>query len=358
MYAVIMAGGRGVRFWPMSRERRPKHLLDFFGSRTLIQETIDRIRPIIPPERIYVVTSTSHANELFCQLPEIPQANILVEPMGRNTAPCIGLAALTLMKIDPEAVMVVLPADHRISSEERLRQVILTAADAAENGKTLVTIGIPPTGPATGYGYLEQGSLKEIIDGVSVHHVQSVREKPSAEQAGEFLSRGGFLWNSGMFVWKASAILEAIALWLPDIHQRLMDIDISLGTSDEGSIIEQAYGLMKSISIDYGVMEKADNVVVVPGDFGWSDVGSWDAIWEIASKDEQGNNIRDQAQIIAVDSSDNLIQVKNKLIALVDVKDLLIVETDDALLICKRGASQDIRKIVEVLENKKMFKYL
>jgi mannose-1-phosphate guanylyltransferase len=358
MYAVIMAGGRGVRFWPMSREKRPKHLLDIFGSRTLIQETIDRILPIIPSDRIFVVTSITHADELTRQLPEIPRENILVEPMGRNTAPCIGLAALTIMKKDPGAIMVVLPADHRIESEEKLRQILLTAADAARNGKTLVTIGIPPTGPVTGYGYLEQGPLKETIAGVSVYHVQSIREKPGAEQTKEFLSRGGFLWNSGMFVWKASAILEAIALWLPDIHQGLMDMDLSLGTPDECSIIEQVYGRMKSISIDYGVMEKADNVAVIPGDFGWSDVGSWDAIWEIASKDGQGNSSPNQARIIAVDSYDNLIQVKDKLIALVDVKDLIIVETDDELLICKRGASQDIRKVVEILENKKMTGYL
>lgn len=358
MYAVIMAGGRGVRFWPMSREKRPKHLLDIFGPRTLIQETIDRILPIIPSERIFVVTSITHADELTRQLPEIPRENVLVEPMGRNTAPCIGLAALTIMRRDPGAIMVVLPADHRIESEEKLRQALLIAAEAAADGKTLITIGIPPTGPATGYGYLEQGPLKEVITGVSVYHVQSIREKPGEEQAKGFLSRGVFLWNSGMFVWKASAILEAIALWLPDIHQGLKDIDISLGRPDECSMIEQVYGRMKSISIDYGVMEKADNVAVIPGDFGWSDVGSWDAIWEIASKDEQGNTSRSQARIVAVDSSDNLIQVKDKLIALVDVKDLLIVETDDVLLICKRGASQNIRKIVEILEDKKMTGYL
>jgi mannose-1-phosphate guanylyltransferase len=358
MYGVIMAGGRGVRFWPMSRGKRPKHLLDILGAKTLIQETVHRILPIIPPERILIVTAAAHAEELMRQLPEIPPANVLVEPVGRNTAPCIGLAALALMKKDPDAVMALLPADHRIDHDDLLRRMLSAAEAVAADGSTLVTIGIPPTFPSTGYGYLEQGDPKTSPAAMAVYHVRSIREKPDYEQARAFLSTGRFLWNSGMFIWKASTILAAMARWLPDIHGGLMDIDRAMGTPEATGVTERVYRGMRAISIDYGVMEKAENVVVIPGDLGWSDVGSWDTIWELASKDGQGNAARDPEWLVAVDAQDNLLQVQGKLVALVGVRDLLVVETEDALLICRRGISQDIRKIVDILEHKKMNGYL
>ena len=220
MFAVIMAGGKGARFWPRSREKMPKHLLDILGERTIIRETVDRIRPLVPAERTLIVTGRSHAAELIRQLPEIPPENILIEPVGRNTAPCIGLAALHILKRVPDDVMLVLPSDHRIGDEAAFREVLQAAADAALQGDPLVTVGIRPTGPETGYGYIEQGERYSDNTSHGIYRVRSIREKPPREQAERFLAQGGFSWNSGMFVWKASTIIKAIGLHLPDLQRR------------------------------------------------------------------------------------------------------------------------------------------
>jgi mannose-1-phosphate guanylyltransferase len=348
MYAVIMAGGRGARFWPRSREKAPKHLLDIVSDKTIIRETVDRIHPMIPPEKVLVVTGESHAGELIRQLPEIPRENIIIEPVGRNTAPCIGLAALHIQRKAPDAVMLVLPSDHLIRDEFRFRKVLNAAAIAAQRGDYLVTVGIRPTGPETGYGYIEQGCEQEAIDGEGVYEVRSVREKPDLAQAQALLAQGGFSWNSGMFIWRVSAILKAIEQWLPDLYDGLQRIDSALGTAREAAVVADVYRQTRSVSIDYGVMEKAHNTVVLPGDFGWSDVGSWDALWEVSLRNEQGNAVR--GETLAIDSRNCLVHSPGKTVALVGVEDLIIVETDDALLICKRGRSQDVRKVVDRLE--------
>jgi mannose-1-phosphate guanylyltransferase len=362
MFAVIMAGGKGSRFWPRSREKMPKHLLDIQGERTIIRETVDRIRPLVPPERTLIVTGRSHAAELIRRLPDIPAENILIEPVGRNTAPCIGLAALHIQKRVPDAVMLVLPSDHRIGNEAEFRRVLEAAGKIAAEGNPLVTIGIRPTGPETGYGYIEQGD-QWGHDAAScphsagqVYRVRSIREKPPLEQAREFLRQGGFCWNSGMFVWKASTILGAIKQFLPGLHAGLLQIREALGTEREEEIVGEVYSAQKAVSIDYGVMEKAEDVLVVPGDFDWSDLGSWDALWEVSEKDASGNVAR--GNLIGIDAFDSLIHSPGKLVALVGVRDLLVVETDDALLICRRGRSQDVRKVVEALERKGSTEYL
>ncbi len=356
MYAVIMAGGKGTRFWPRSRERKPKHLLDIVGERTIIQETVDRIRPMIPPEKTLIVTGQSHADELIRQLPEIPRENIIIEPVGRNTAPCIGLAALHIRRKTPDDVMVVLPSDHLIADEKKFLHVLGVAAEAAERGDHLVTIGIRPTAPETGYGYIEQGGRRAGIRGEEVLEVRSVREKPGAEQAGKFLEAGGFFWNSGMFVWRTSVILEAVRRWLPDLHRGLVRIEGALGSEREAAVVDEVYRGAESISIDYGVMEKAPNALVIPGDFGWSDVGSWDALWEVSRKDGMGNAAR--GRLIEVDSRNCLVYSPAKPVALVDVEDLIVVETEDVLMICRRGSSQDVKKAVAVLEKSDLKDYL
>jgi len=350
MFAVIMAGGKGTRFWPRSREKTPKHLLDISSERTMIRETVDRIRPLVPAERTLIVTGKSHAAELIRQLPEIPPENILIEPVGRNTAPCIGLAALHILRRVPDAVMLVLPSDHRIGDEAAFLRIIQAAAGAALQGDSLVTIGIRPTGPETGYGYIEQGEPFSTGDADEIFLVRSIREKPPREQAESFLAKGGFSWNSGMFVWKASTIMNAIGRFLPDLEQGLLQIREALGTDREEAVVRSVYMEQGAVSIDYGVMEKAKNVLVVPGSFDWSDLGSWDALWEVSEKDENGNAVR--GEFIGIDAANSLIHGTGKLIALVGVKDLLVVETNDALLICRRGRSQDVRKIVEILEKK------
>ncbi len=372
MFAVIMAGGRGSRFWPRSREKMPKHLLDIQGERTIIRETVDRIRPLVPPERTLIVTGRSHAAELIRQLPEIPAENILIEPVGRNTAPCIGLAALHILKRAPEAVMLVLPSDHRIGNEAEYRRVLEAAGKTAAEGKLILTIGICPTGPETGFGYIEQGDIwghdaascpPRQHDAAScphsageIHRVRAIREKPDIAQAKEFLNRGGFLWNSGMFAWKASTILDSIKQFLPDLHAGLTQIGEAIGTEREEQVVGDIYAGLKGVSIDYGVMEKAEDVLVIPGDFDWSDLGSWDALLDVSGKDENGNAVR--GEFIGIDAGDCLVHSPKKLVALVGVRDLLVVETDDALLICRRGRSQDVRKVVEILETKGLKEYL
>jgi len=358
MYAVIMAGGKGTRFWPKSRERMPKHLLDIVSEKTIIQETIDRIVPLVPVDNILIVTGHSHADALARQLPQIPEKNIIIEPVGRNTAPCIGLAALHIKRKSPDDVMVVLPADHLITDGPRFRHLLSTAAEVAAQNDFLLTIGIQPTYPETGYGYLEQGILKATIKGEDIYEVKSIREKPTLEQAKVFLDKRGFYWNSGMFLWRADTILRAIKKWLPDLHQGLLRIEGAIGTDEEKNIVERVYRMISSISIDYGVMEKADNVLLVKGDFGWSDMGSWDALWEVLEKDECGNAAHGKTLFIGIDATNSLIQSSRKLVAMVGVEDLIVVETEDSLLICKRGCSQDVKKVVEILEHKKMKEFL
>ncbi len=358
MYAVIMAGGKGTRFWPKSRERMPKHLLDIVSPRTIIQETIERIAPLIPEEHMLIVTGESHADELMKQVPHIPKENVIIEPLGRNTAPCIGLAALHIRRKSPHDVMVVLPADHLIHDAPRFRDLISIAANMAGRGDFLVTIGIRPTGPETGYGYIEKGNLKTAINGEKIYAVKSVREKPPLKQAKAFLKKGGFYWNSGMFVWNVDAILGAIEKWLPGINEGLLQIEDAAGTAGESEAVRRVYETIPSISIDYGVMEKADNTLLIEGDFGWSDMGSWDALWEMSDKDENGNAAMYRDLFLGVDARNSLIHSPRKLVTLLGVEDLIVVDTEDALLICKRGSSQDVKKVVEILEEKKKKEYL
>jgi len=358
MYAVIMAGGRGTRFWPRSRERKPKHLLDIVSKRTIIQETFDRIKSLIPPENILIVTGKKHASELIRQIPEIPVQNIIIEPVGKNTAACIGLAALHIQTKVPDAVMIVLPSDHAIGDSRKYMEVISAAVKVADQEGGLVTIGIKPSGPETGFGYLEVGDSLGLVASEEVFRVKSIREKPDLLKARKFVQSGNFYWNSGIFIWKASTIMNEINRFLPELHRGLMKIKESLGTPKEKATVPKVYKWLKSISIDYGVMEKADNVLMLTGNFGWSDVGSWDALWEISAKDNQGNALIGGSSAIFTDAEGALVYSPKKLVALVGVKDLIIVETKDALLICKKGRSQDVKKVVDTLEAAKNKKYL
>jgi len=356
MYAVIMAGGKGTRFWPRSRGKTPKHLLKVFNGRTVLRETVDRIKPLIPWENIFVVTGHGHANHVKRQVPEIPSAHILIEPIGRNTAPCIGLAALHIRRLNPEGVMVVLPSDHFIRQEKAFLRMLSIAGRIAARRGVLVTVGVTPTGPETGYGYVEVGeritrSIKE-----SVYRAKSFREKPDLKEAKAFVRSGRFLWNSGIFSWRASTILEAIRVFLPELYEGLLEIDGAMGTRSEKDILQKVYRTIEPVSIDYGVMEKSGEVLLVKGDFGWSDVGNWDALWELSEKDDQGNVMIGKG--MAVDSGTSFVYSPQRLVALIDVKDMIIVDTRDSVLICRRGSSQKVRKIVDSLEKRGMKRYL
>ncbi|HOJ52302.1 MAG TPA: mannose-1-phosphate guanylyltransferase [Syntrophales bacterium] len=352
MYAVIMAGGKGTRFWPLSRTQLPKHLINITGKETVIRETVNRILPLFSPERILVVTAQAQADLVKKQLPEIPKENIIAEPVGRNTAPCIALAAAVIGKRAGDEVMVCLPADHIIQDEDEFRRILQVAIEAAQAHDALVTIGIEPTGPETGYGYLEQGDLLMLSKGRKVYAVRSMREKPPREEAERMIAQGGFYWNSGMFIWRKEVIWQALANFLPEIKKKIEKIIPQLDTEKAAEAILAVYENIEPISIDYGVMEKAKNTLLVPGNFGWSDVGSWDALWEVSPKDEAGNVSIGVKAVVSVGSTNCLVHAPGKLVSLVEVDDVIVVETADALLICRRGSSQQVKKAVETIEGK------
>lgn len=359
LYAVIMAGGVGSRFWPRSRERKPKQLLEIIGQGTMIQNTVERIKSFVSPEHILVVTNRAQHQAVREQLPFLDPRNIIVEPIGRNTAPCIGLAACRIRRDDPNAIMVVLPADHLIRNRDEFLRIIELACRVAVETDALITIGIKPTHPETGYGYIqidEDNAERNPYFSQGVYRVKTFAEKPNLETAERFLQSGDFLWNSGMFVWKTSTILNEIRIHLPDLYEQLMNVDAALDSPAYDEALEKAYGLIRSISIDYGVMEKAGNVFVIKGDFGWSDVGSWDEVVRLSAHDAQGNALR--GKVIVKDSTRNFIDANGKMVAAVGVEDLIIIVTDDAVLVCKRGRSQDVKEIVDYIRRKQMNDYL
>lgn len=356
MYGLIMAGGTGTRFWPTSRERLPKQLLKIHGERTMIQQTVDRLKPLIELENIFIVALPLHKAKILEQLPGLPEKNVIIEPLGKNTAPCIGLGALFLRKIDPDAVMVVLPADHLILDEKQFIDDLRHANDLAKKSEALITIGIRPTFPATGYGYIQYNE-KQIGSGDRVaYKVKTFAEKPNYETALRFIESGDFLWNSGCFVWKAETILNEIEIHLPNMADGLADIDKALGTAEEEKTIDRVYRQIRNISIDYGVMEQTENVYVIPGDFGWNDVGTWSEVYNIREKDTN-KNAADKKHIL-IDSTGCLIDGNKKLIAMVGMKDTIIVDTDDAILICPRKRGQDVRKVIDMLKRKKLTELL
>ena len=356
MYCVIMAGGKGSRFWPRSRSALPKQLLDIFSDKTMLQETVQRIGGLVPAERIVIVTGREHAEAIYQQLSEIPRENILIEPIGRNTAPCICLAALWVEKKDPGAVMAVLPADHYIGNPQAFCRCLESAIDAALQLDALVTVGITPRSPETGYGYIQYGEETGAYKGLAVYRVQQFHEKPVLAKAREFLAQGNFLWNSGMFIWKAATILEEIKACLPEMYGTLAAVVPDLGTAQEQQAVDAAYQAIEGISIDYGVMEKSARAVILKGDFGWSDVGSWSAIYDISGKDAQENVV--SGDVIAVDARGSLIYSPKKLTAIVGLDNIVVVETEDALLVCARDKAQDVKKVVDILEQQGKKKYL
>jgi mannose-1-phosphate guanylyltransferase len=357
--AVIMAGGVGTRFWPRSREKTPKQLLEIHGKGTMIQNTVKRLEGFIDIRDVFIVTNKVQKPPIIKQLPSLPQSNIIVEPIGRNTAACIGLAALHIKQIDPEAVMVILPADHVVQNGEEFRRILTLAAETAAVSPSLFTIGITPTHPETGYGYIqlfnEEGEHNPFFS-KGVFKVKTFAEKPNLQTAEKFLASGDFLWNSGMFVWRVDTILKEIEHSLPDLYVELAKIDGCFNEPSYQSVLELAYGLIRGISIDYGVMEKSERVYVIPGDFGWSDIGSWDEVYRLSGKDDNKNCIT--GRVIQKDTEGSFVYSPDKIVATIGVKDLIIVNTEDALLVCRRGSSQDVKEIADYLRRKQMNEFL
>ncbi len=340
LYGLILAGGRGTRFWPRSRRAQAKQVLKFFGERSLIQQTVDRLRPVLPPDRIWILTNDHLRAEIVKQLPEVPKKQILAEPAQRNTAPAIGLAAHILQSIDPEAVLGVFPADHVIGRPRDYIKLVKPAFKAAKEGK-IVVLGIEPRWAETGYGYIEMGGAQGPVT--------SFREKPDAATAAQFLKAGNFYWNAGMFFWKTSVLLDALRRFLPKTATLIAGLP-AFSSRQFGAKLAEVFPRCENISIDYAVLEKASNVVGIPaGDIGWNDVGSWNAVYELQHRDAQGNALR--ADALLVDSGGNYVDAaKSKLIALLGVHDLIVVDTPDALLIADRGRAQQVGELVKLLE--------
>ena len=359
MYTVIMAGGRGTRFWPLSTEDNPKQLLSLVGDTSLLQQTVARIAPLMPLEDIYVVTGESLVSATKHHLHDLPSENIIAEPVGRNTLPCIGLAALYLRKWrGDDAVMVVLPADSVIQDQQRFRKLLQYAENIAANDDVLITFGVPPTRVETGYGYIHLGAAVHTADGLQAFQARQFVEKPDRETAKKFLESREYLWNSGMFVWRVDLILNAIKTYQASIYQRLMEIDAAIGTASETEAISHAYSQMENISVDYGVMEKAKDVLVIPADIGWNDVGHWGAMHELCERDTSGNTVR--GKHIGIDTQDCIIfdqtvqnpdVIESKLIATIGVSDLVIVESECAVFVCPIDRVQEVKDLVEKLEN-------
>ncbi len=345
-YGLILAGGRGTRFWPRSRRRSAKQVLNVVGERSLIQATVDRLSPLIPPERQWILTNDHLRSAIIRQLPEIPRKQVLAEPAQRNTGPAIGLAAHILYSVDPRATMGVFPADHVVNDAGVYRAVLKAAFRGAAAGR-LIVVGIQPRWPETGYGYIEfpRGTASGSSAPVAVRHFH---EKPKLPKARRYLAAGNFYWNSGMFFWRAEVLLEQLRRHLPNTAS-ILDSLPSFGERAFARRLVQAFPLCDNISIDYAVMEKADNVSgIAARDFGWNDVGSWNAVWELLPRDASGNVVA--ADAVYIEAQNNFVDARGKVVALLGVKDLIVVDTPDALLVTTRDRAQHVGEIVKALE--------
>jgi mannose-1-phosphate guanylyltransferase len=352
MYAAILAGGVGTRLWPRSRQSLPKQFADITGSgRTMIQATVDRIGSLVTPEQTYVITGSRYRDLAMQQLSSIPARNILAEPSGRNTAPAIGLACIHLQRQDPEAVVAILSADHVIQDGERYRSVLQQAERAAQAGY-LTVLGIEPDSPHTGYGYIKRmGDPLPVAGDLPVYAVERFLEKPNQETAERFLAEGGYYWNGGTFVSRVDRLLGEMERQMPDLFAGLTQIAEALETEEADAVLEAVWPTLPNTSIDYGVMEHARQVAVVPLDAGWDDVGSWDALETLLPLDEEGN-CRVQGDSVFVTSRGNIVYGGDRIIALVGVDDLVVVDTGDALLIGHKGQIQQVKQVVDELRNR------
>ncbi|MBR9975508.1 MAG: mannose-1-phosphate guanylyltransferase [Bacteroidetes bacterium] len=359
VYALIIAGGVGARFWPRSREYSPKQLLEIIGKGTMIQNTVYRLDPIVPRENILIVTGAFQAEEIRRQLPQVPPENIIVEPVGRNTAPAIGLGAQILRKRAGEAMMIVLPADHLVHDIAAFQDTLRKGIAVADESRGFVTIGVTPDRPETGYGYIQfnHENHERPYAAHDGYKVVTFAEKPNLETAQLFLESGDFVWNSGMFIWRVSTILNGIVDHLPELSDELQKLDEAIDTPNWTQALEQAYNGMRPISIDYGVMEKAENRYVIPADFGWNDLGSWDEVARLFPKDECDNAASEGVFLRDVRNS-HISAGGNRFTALIGVEDLIVIDTDDALLICHKGRSQEVKEVVDHLRKKGLDQYL
>ena len=345
IFIAILAGGEGTRLWPLSRSRRPKQLLRLGGDRSLIQRTVDRLRPLVTPDRILIITERSHADDLHAQLPELPASSIIVEPTRRGTAAALLLGALHVQERSPNATWASLHSDAFIADDEEFRRTLAAALEAAASGEYLVTTGIEPKFPSTAYGYIQRGAQVSTSDGFPVHKVVRFVEKPDLETAEQYLASGDYLWNPGVFVWKNTALLDAFQHHQPQIYSAL--------SSAQLRDVDRVYPDAPRQTIDVGIMEPATNVATIPARFGWSDIGSWAELWELATHEPATNVELGSGRVLTEDSFGNLVYADGRTVALVGVNDLVVVETDDAVFVCPRARSQDVKLIVQRLQSER-----
>lgn len=352
--ALIMAGGKGERFWPRSRVNLPKQFLSLTDDgKTMIQLTVERISPIVDLEDVYIATNKAYRELVKEQLPGLPEENILCEPVGRNTAPCIGLGAVHVASKYEDAVMIVLPSDHLIKSNEIFIETFKEACEVAIKGDNLVTVGITPNYPETGYGYIKYDAANK--DG-SAYGVDKFVEKPDLETAKSYLADGSYLWNSGMFTWKVSTILDCFKKYMPSTYDGLMKIKSAVKTAHEDKVLEAEFPNLESQSVDYGIMEKAENIYILPGNFGWDDVGSWLAVGRIKKTDDNNNVVN--GNVVTVNTSDCVIEGSDKLIATVGLRDMVVVDTEDAILISTKENAGEIKQVLAKLRESGKNHYL
>lgn len=360
--AVILAGGRGTRFWPRSRKRTPKQLLDFVSAKTMLRETAERLSPLFSPRQIWVVTNEEQAEAVRRELPRVPREQILVEPVGRNTAAAIGLAATHFARTQGDAVMAVLPADHYIADAARYRKIVMAAMELARRQGNLIVLGIPPTHPETGFGYIERAKTAERFGGFPAFAVKRFTEKPALAVARRYMAAHRYFWNAGMFFWRVSTYLECLRKFLPETCRALGELQQHVGMPSYGQALKRIYPKLENISVDYAVMERAtrkqgpQRVYVLPAKVGWSDIGSWAAVYELLAA-KKGANVS-TGEHFAHDASGNFFWSPKKFVAAIGVNDLVLVETEDALLICHRERAQDVGKVVKFLEQKKKHRLL
>ncbi len=346
---VIMAGGKGERFWPKSRMNMPKQFLSLTDDgKSMIQHTVERLKGLVDIQNMYIVTNEIYKDLVLEHIPDIPKENIIIEPVAKNTAPCIGLAAIHIAKKNPDSKMIILPSDHLIKFNEIFIDTLKIALDVVEKGDNLATIGITPNYPETGYGYINFTKGESFKDSANIYEVLRFVEKPNLEKAKEYLTSGEYLWNSGIFVWKASTILKNFKEYLPEIYEGLQKIGESINTGKYEEVLKKEFPNLPSESIDYGIMEKAKNIYVIPGNFGWDDVGSWLSLERINKTNQDGNVIT--GNVISIKTKNTIIQGSDKLIATIGLEDIVIVDTDDVTLICHKDNTQEVKEIINNLK--------
>ncbi|HLV35099.1 MAG TPA: mannose-1-phosphate guanylyltransferase [Spirillospora sp.] len=356
-YAMIMAGGGGTRLWPMSRQDTPKQLLPLVEEESMFKVSVRRLAPLFKPEQIYVVTGRLYFDVMRNDVPEIPLENFIIEPYGRDTAPAAALGITVIHERDPQATVAILTADHHITKTEVFRNVLQTAYELACDGR-IVTLGLSPTYPATGFGYIRQGEPLATINGFQAYRSLGFTEKPDEQTAAHFIESGEYTWNSGMFIWKAATALKEFKRQQPEMYDQFQEIARVVDSEHFEDTLESIWDNIRKISLDFAVMEHAEDIVVIPVDIGWNDVGSWDALFDVLKLDKNGNHFKGKSPVNVIIDTKNTLVYSDKLTVTIGIEDIIIVDTPDALLLCHKDRAQDVKEVVNKLLTNKNYKYL